>query len=921
MSNPVSKVGFALALAMWIAAPAAHATVNHGDFLGTGVDFLQVSETTTTAGDPEPLWDAPTLGGTGDQLLFFPPSFTSSCAVGGADITSSTLTTTIVAQPGGNIDNLALVEAGDAVLTAFPPFGDPTTNAAVSLSGTVTVTETISGPIAPVVIPFTGSFTPAASFALPGNFGTSTWSGSISVDVDSVVPDATKVELSLENTLTSNCGVGNTSVLVQKKTVSGPSVAIMVNPVLCNLQVDKTCCVTRPALPDLGQCEGDLERIVFEFTGDKCSASTNDQGHAFKCYGRRRVKDPADLTIFSPDVVATPSTGLNVGDTVEFTSTSGTLPDWLKWKAKGAWHRRQFLKLDASCNRAIQCGDKFGAFTVTEFESTDGGLVDCSAPPPPPVCIGAGDPLGTPCDAKLVDVVFEYNGQACQSPLPNPQNGEASCTGDATGASNVGIVYAGPFGWKQMISPASNLNDGDTFRVTARWRGGLFPNQKYLIVDDSGVQQEIELHTSCSQPLALGEEFGSLKVVEFTTRNGTTAALGDGTDGTADACTVPLAPPGPHCTSDLQSLTLVYIGDFLGEGCTVSNSQSGYAYCTGDANPGDPVSVAVGSGLEVDPVDMIEFGDLVTITKAGGGDLPSFVTLDTTGTGTQSIQLKTSCHKPLSLGDRFGAWVVFGMDREDEGEISLGGNVQYQYKVTNPNLDTVDNVTISDDQLGEIASGITLAPGEMQTFVAPATLFGTTTNVVNVTGDVMGDFCDPGVDQVTIDVEAPPQGSFRCACAQSLSEVTLIWDGTETVDVTIWDGAVGGTVLATLDDVLVGDEVTVSGFTQDESVWEIFDATGTTKLGESIFHLTCRDRALNGVEDCGKRVGDGKYDDPTRTNDWIVEGLVDDDETLVCSPSVPPPPTSCGLGPELMLVLPGLMALHRRRMRKQARKA
>ena len=43
-----SLITFVSALTL-VLAPAAFATVNHGDFIGTGVDFLQVSETTTTA--------------------------------------------------------------------------------------------------------------------------------------------------------------------------------------------------------------------------------------------------------------------------------------------------------------------------------------------------------------------------------------------------------------------------------------------------------------------------------------------------------------------------------------------------------------------------------------------------------------------------------------------------------------------------------------------------------------------------------------------------------------------------------------------------------------------------------------------------------------------------------------------------------
>ncbi len=911
-------------LALLTAAPAAFAQgtpQNYGDYLGTSVDFFDVTETTQSLGDPDVLWDAPALAGTGDQLVFFPPNFTSLCAAGSSDTTSSLLTTTIEAHPSGIIENIALVESGDVTLVIAPPFGDPTTNATASLSGTLTVTETTSGPIPPVVIPFNGTFAPKATFELPGDFGTNNWSGSLEIDVASVQANATKADLVLDNTLDTNCGAGNSSGKIQKKVVSGPSVAIIVNPIECSLQLEKTCCVTQPALPDLDICEGEVVRMRMEYTGDSCRASNNDQGRAFRCFGRRRVGEPADITILKhADVIsATPDSGIQIGDVVEFTSSEGTLEPRTKFKVTGPHWRRQFLRIDTSCERALRCGDQFGAFKLVELESTLGGTVDCSAPPPEPECASSGDPVGTPCDAKLVDMVLEYNGRDCQDPLPNPQNGEASCSGDATGAQDVGIIYTGMFPHKTMISPASGINDGDRIRVTSRICGGLFPNQKYLITDASGVRQSIDFHVSCSQPLALGDEFGSFKLVEFTTKNGTTVALGSGGDGTYETCEVPLVPPGPHCTSDLTELTLVYIGDYLGAGCTVSNPQDGYATCSGVADPGDPVSVLAGSGLVADPVELIEFGDLVALTADDDGDLPWLTTLDTTGAeGTQSIQIKTSCHKPLSLGDRFGAWVVYGMDREHEGPITLGGNIQYQYKVTNPNDSTVENVLLTDSELGDIASGLSIPAGEMETFVKTATLFSTTTNVATVSGDISGDVCEPGTDEVTVDVLLPPLGSF--ACSTPITQLTMIWNGTEIVDVMAWAGEpAASTFLGNFDDVAPGEALKVSGLEGTTPVWEIYDSTGAVKLGESRFDVGCGDPAMNGIEDCGKNLGNLKEDEPTLIDDWLFEGVVDGDETLDCTPDLAiPPGNSCGLGAELVLLLPGFLALAYYRRRRAA---
>ena len=555
---------------------------------------------------------------------------------------------------------------------------------------------------------------------------------------------------------------------------------------------------------------------------------------------------------------------------------------------------------------------------MTGFESTLGGVVDCNAPPPPPVCAGIGDPVGTNCDSKIIEYVLEYNGRTCQSPLPNNQGGLASCTGDATGKNNVGVTYKGPNANKQKISPASSIDAGDRIRVSATYKGGCQTTQKLLITNSSGVLQEVTFVVSCTKPFKLGDEFGSFKVVGFTTENGTSVELGTGGDGRLEACEVPLVPPKPHCTSDLSEITLVYIGNLLDLGCSVGNNQSGYASCSGVADPGDPVSIALGSGLQSDTTGPIEFGDLVTITPSVGGVLPTFTSLDVTGAGgSQDISFKTSCHKPLSLGDRFGSFVVYGMDRVEDGPITLGGNIQYQYTVTNPNDLPVDNVTVNDSEIGQVASGVTLAPGESQTFVATGNLLGTTTNIATVNGDILGDLCTEAEDEVTTSVIVPPNGVFTCSCGQSLTELTLKWNGATAVDVKVWDGAPGSTLLNTWDNVVPGTKKTASGFSGDDSTWEIFNAAGTTKLGESKFKLTCADHAMNGVEDCGKNEGDGKYDTPGLINTWILDGMVDDNETLSCTPTVVGPPPMCGFGPEALVAVAGLIWLNRRRWNRE----
>ncbi len=511
-----------------IAAPTAFAQVNHGDFLGTGVDFLDVTETTATAGDPAVLWDAPTVGGTGGQLQFFPPNFTSTCVLGSSDITTSVLTSTLVAAPGNTLNEIALVESGDVTLVKFPPFGDATTNATAAMSGSITVTKDSGGPIVPVEIPFVGTFTPTGTFSLPGDFGTSIWSGSMLVDIAAAVPNATEAVLSLDNTLTTNCGAGATSGLIQKKVVSGPSVSLIVNPVECDLSIEKTCCVPAPASPGLDLCDGKTTRAVFEVVGGDCADTTNYQDGEVKCTGTNPVLDPENDTVdiaiikdadkISVNGTLGGATGVPVGSTIEFVHSGGDLKGNTKFEISGPGGT-QLLHIHTSCSRSLACGDQFGSVQLVELETTLGGTVICDpvVPDGTTQCTPPQGEVGLECTAKPAEIIFQYTGVDCQDPLP--QEG-AKCSGDPAGAEPVSVIYTGTKPDRYTLSPSSNIKVGETFAFTATRASGVPAQSKFLIQDVNGVVQNVEIHTSCSQPLACGAEFGSLKIVEYTQKDG-----------------------------------------------------------------------------------------------------------------------------------------------------------------------------------------------------------------------------------------------------------------------------------------------------------------------------------------------------------------------------------------------------------------
>jgi hypothetical protein len=227
----------------------ASATNTYPNYLGTNYNFTGIQETSNW-GDPELPPAGPPTGtccfgsptGTGDTLLFFPTDFAATATgAGGSDQTGALLQLAITSVSlAQKIETIYLSEFGDAALTGPASSG---TGVFATMSGFVTVLEVNGAAIAPVNIPFnaggvnpgvTGGFTPA-TLGTTGldrntNPGTTTWNGILTIDVKSLVPNATKVQLSLDNDLYAYTEFAGNSAKIQKKVTDAPSVIIGVVP-------------------------------------------------------------------------------------------------------------------------------------------------------------------------------------------------------------------------------------------------------------------------------------------------------------------------------------------------------------------------------------------------------------------------------------------------------------------------------------------------------------------------------------------------------------------------------------------------------------------------------------------------------------------------------------------------------------------
>lgn len=61
----------------------------------------------------------------------------------------------------------------------------------------------------------------------------------------------------------------------------------------------------------------------------------------------------------------------------------------------------------------------------------------------------------------------------------------------------------------------------------------------------------------------------------------------------------------------------------------------------------------------------------------------------------------------------------------------------------------------------------------------------------------------------------------------------------------------------------------------NDDFFEVFAVGTDNMLGESRFHLSCSDGEMNGVDDSGKRQGDGESNEADKVNDRPLVGIID----------------------------------------------
>ena len=200
----VERSLLALTILMCLSPCANAMSINYGDFFGSSVMFLDVTETANTPDDEEPLYLAPTI--IGDKLDFDPAGFSATATGGSADLTDGQLNFTLMGISGTAITSIWLSERGDYSLLGS---GTEVTQVVYGLGIASVTVLAIDGVSLAVPIPLSAESESDGDDLGDGVEVSTHWDLSLHYDVPSALDEAeidfrigaTKLEVALNNTL------------------------------------------------------------------------------------------------------------------------------------------------------------------------------------------------------------------------------------------------------------------------------------------------------------------------------------------------------------------------------------------------------------------------------------------------------------------------------------------------------------------------------------------------------------------------------------------------------------------------------------------------------------------------------------------------------------------------------------------------
>lgn len=292
-----------------------------------------------------------------------------------------------------------------------------------------------------------------------------------------------------------------------------------------------------------GECDDPAIMVRMQLTGGGCEASKtlNDQGQDFICVidaneamqsVRVQITAPGDDMIFN-GVVA-------YQDVIEISYPPDVLPDMLTVHILTLDELDlQLFSYNPSCKKPLAIGDVLGAFTIVGFETPQQGLVTGGmnkptllppvAPsttplPPTPISMPVSMPVqeqdckGSQCVAMPTQIKIIFTGSACKSGSNSQETATCTDNGMITFPASLTIM-------ENNVLIFSGLVPNKDSQLTVGTGVDPIPVDMSIMIRDSSAQgtilQSVTFKTDCLTPLFIGDEFGALKLVEFTNSEGT----------------------------------------------------------------------------------------------------------------------------------------------------------------------------------------------------------------------------------------------------------------------------------------------------------------------------------------------------------------------------------------------------------------
>ena len=163
-------------------------------------------------------------------------------------------------------------------------------------------------------------------------------------------------------------------------------------------------------------------------------------------------------------------------------------------------------EIHTSCSVPIGPGQVWGSFRILEAYSNEGGAI-CPE-------LDDTDPPGDCSDGKPLKLEFTYTGGDCSDSDHDQPSDKATCSGDPDEASAVRIVAYGKKG--TYFDNVVSLDATFWIDPTLIGESKIDSNLCVDIYDANDcLLQALTLHTSCSQPLAVGDVFGGIELTTF----------------------------------------------------------------------------------------------------------------------------------------------------------------------------------------------------------------------------------------------------------------------------------------------------------------------------------------------------------------------------------------------------------------------